>query len=274
MGWFDEAETGALFHAMAPNRIVDTRFGTVANPGLNTPVPNNNTGITPKVCGPNTGVDAAASAVVINATVKSGSTIGHLTLWPSGSAPNVSNLNFTAAHTIANLVIVKVGPSCTIKVANSPGSTLRAPISVILDVVGWFGQDNTADGGGHFHAMSPRRTVDTRFGTVDNPRNTALSPQENYDPFARDLGPISASATAVIFNMTATQPTKLGHLTLFPNLPVPLASNLNFVAGKTVPNLAIVQVHTDDKVRVSNSGGNPAAGFTHVILDAMGWFEP
>jgi hypothetical protein len=276
VGWFGEDETGALFHSMPPNRILDTRAGlsAPANPGFNTAV-TNSTPITPAVCGGLTGVDAAASAVVLNTTVKSGSTPGHLTLWPSGSAPVVSNLNYMASHTIANLVIVKVGPGCTIKVGNSPGATLRAPVNVVLDVVGWFGPEGAADGGAHFHAISPRRLVDTRFGTVDNPRNTALNGQEVYEPLARDVPTIPDTAVAVIINLTASKPAKTGFLTLFPDggLTPPLASNLNFVAGKTVPNLAIVQVHTDDTVAVANTFGVAAAGTTHVVMDAVGWFQ-
>jgi hypothetical protein len=46
----------------------------------------------------------------------------------------------------------------------------------------------------------------------------------------------------------------------------PLASNLNFVAGQTVPNLVIAKVGADGKVAVYNS-----AGSRHIIFDVVGW---
>jgi hypothetical protein len=49
----------------------------------------------------------------------------------------------------------------------------------------------------------------------------------------------------------------------------PAASNLNFVAGQTVPNLAIVGIGADGNVTAYN-----AAGQTHVIFDVVGYFGP
>jgi hypothetical protein len=42
-----------------------------------------------------------------------------------------------------------------------------------------------------------------------------------------------------VLNVTATEPSSPGYLTVFPDdaCDVPLASNLNFVPGETVPNL-------------------------------------
>ncbi len=46
-----------------------------------------------------------------------------------------------------------------------------------------------------------------------------------------------------------------------------MASNLNFFAGQTVPNLVIVKVGRDGKVALYNGGGS-----THLIADVGGWF--
>src|SRR5690606_22389862 len=51
---------------------------------------------------PATGV----STVVLNVTVDSPTAQGFLTVWPEGAAPEVSNLNFEAGQTVANLVVV------------------------------------------------------------------------------------------------------------------------------------------------------------------------
>jgi hypothetical protein len=60
-----------------------------------------------------TGVDGIPSsevtAVVVNVTVTGASTDGYLSLFPaSGTTPLVSNLNFRAGETVANLVTVPV----------------------------------------------------------------------------------------------------------------------------------------------------------------------
>ena len=73
---------------------------------------------------------------------------------------------------------------------------------------------------------------------------------------------------SVVLNVTVTEPTSPSWLTAWPaGQTRPLASNLNYVAGQTVPNLVVVDVGTDGKVNLYNS-----AGSTHVVADVAGWF--
>jgi hypothetical protein len=78
--------------------------------------------------------------------------------------------------------------------------------------------------------------------------------------------------------LTATQPTQASYLTAFPaDQSLPNASNVNFEAGQTVPNLAIVRTST-----ASLPSGLPQSqgwiaiynrfGTTHVIVDVFGYF--
>ena len=46
-----------------------------------------------------------------------------------------------------------------------------------------------------------------------------------------------------------------------------MASNLNFGAGQTVPNLVVVKVSADGWLDFSN-----AAGTVDVVADIQGWF--
>jgi hypothetical protein len=80
---------------------------------------------------------------------------------------------------------------------------------------------------------------------------------------------VPANATSVVLNVTVTEPIgPESFLTLFPNGTArPLASNLNFVAGETVPNLVVVRVQ-NGKVSIYNN-----VGATHVIADVQGWFS-
>jgi hypothetical protein len=77
--------------------------------------------------------------------------------------------------------------------------------------------------------------------------------------------------SSLVVNATVTSPTAPSYLTVYPSgVSRPVASNLNFSAGQTVPNLVIVKVGVSDgNVRVYN-----AAGQTHVIFDAVGYFAP
>ena len=87
-----------------------------------------------------------------------------------------------------------------------------------------------------------------------------------------------AGVSSVVLNVTATGPTSGGWLTLFPTgTAVPTASNLNFVAGQTVPNFVTVKLGQGGKVAVSNTGvgiDTPAggAGTVNVIIDIVGWY--
>jgi hypothetical protein len=77
-------------------------------------------------------------------------------------------------------------------------------------------------------------------------------------------------ALAVVANVTATGPAGAGHLSLWPTgTEQPTVSNVNFVAGQTVPNLAIVKVGDGGMVQL-------AAGVsgTDAIVDVLGWFAP
>lgn len=122
------------------------------------------------------------------------------------------------------------------------------------------------DAGGRYHPLAPARILDTR----DQGTAGRVGPQAVRDVQVTGRGGIpAAGASAVALNVTVTQPTATSFLALFPagTLP-PLASNLNFVAGQTIPNLVVVKVSADGKISMLN-----AAGATHVILDVAGWYS-
>jgi hypothetical protein len=78
----------------------------------------------------------------------------------------------------------------------------------------------------------------------------------------------ATGVAAVVLNVTVTGPTSGSFLTVFPEGALPLASNLNFDPGETVPNLVIVKVGADGNVRVYNKLGS-----VHVIFDVAGWYS-
>ena len=73
---------------------------------------------------------------------------------------------------------------------------------------------------------------------------------------------------SVALNVTATNPTIGSFLTVWPTGSArPVASNLNFVAGETIPNMVIVPVGANGQVSLFN-----ASGSVDVIVDVLGWF--
>jgi len=76
------------------------------------------------------------------------------------------------------------------------------------------------------------------------------------------------SSTRSRRSTSASPATASSFLTVFSTgSPRPVASNLNFGAGQTVPNLVVVKVSADGWLDFSN-----AAGTVDVVADIQGWF--
>ena len=180
---------------------------------------------------------------------------GYLTVYPFDVAnrPTASNLNFVAGQTVPNLVVVRTlsGYVNFDNYTNFGGTT-----HVLADVVGYFDADRSTEAG-RLITVQPTRLADTRL----NP-GTCL-PGGFYASMT-----FNSSLGAVVLNTTVTQPTTPGHLIVFPlPPPPPLASNLNFVPGQTVPNLVMAKVGEGGKIGFYNS-----AGCTHLVIDLFGLF--
>jgi len=82
---------------------------------------------------------------------------------------------------------------------------------------------------------------------------------------------IPAEADAIAVNVTVTQPTALGHVTIYPlGVPLPSTSTINYSAGQTRANNAIVQV--GDNGSIAATCGQ-LSGTTHFIIDVIGYFR-
>ncbi len=74
--------------------------------------------------------------------------------------------------------------------------------------------------------------------------------------------------TAVVLNITVTDTTTASFLTLWPDgTAQPLASDLNWVAGDTLPNLIVVKLGANGSIDFYNGFGT-----TDVIVDVVGWY--
>src|ERR1700737_4725966 len=100
------------------------------------------------------------------------------------------------------------------------------------------------------------------------PRRPRPGPNQSMAVAIAGNGPVpNAGVLAVVLNVTVTGPTASSYLTAWPDGDQrPLASDLNFAAGQTVPNLVVVKVGSNGNIDVYN-----AAGSADVVIDVMGW---
>jgi hypothetical protein len=244
---------GADYTAMNPTRMLDTR--KAIGVATTTPVPANSD-VTLTVGGvdgiPTTGL----AAVVMNVTVTKPTAGGYLTVYPHGAfTPNSSNLNFSAGQTVPNLVTTMVTDG---KVNFHNGSA--GTVHIVADVEGYY-----ADSGNGFKSVTPVRVLDTR-----KPIGVPVkAPVPANGRLALDLSAqVPSGTTAVTMNVTVTNPKAGGFLTVYPDgSPAPLASNLNFNAGQTVPNLVTVPVN-NGKVDFQNTSG----GTVDLVADLAGYY--
>ena len=257
-----------LYVALNPGRLLDTRVGagytTIDGTEQGTgPVAPSSTFWLPTAG--RAGIPSAVRAVALNVTPVNPSSPGYFTLW-SGivATPNSSNLNLNPGHTIPNLVISPVANDGSVGIFN--GSS--AAQDVVVDVQGYFPVSSG------YVPMTPQRYLDTRSGyaTVDR-RYQAIGALANGGRL--DLGiagrtSIPAAAVgAVVFNLTAVQPTGTGFVTAWPSgAAQPDASNLNLNTGLTIPNLVISGMSSG---QVSLYNGSATAA-TDLVADVQGWF--
>jgi hypothetical protein len=122
--------------------------------------------------------------------------------------------------------------------------------------------------GSTFTPIAPVRVLDTRV-PIGVPTATRLGPGQHLSVQIAGANNVPASGvTAAILNITATNGTASSFLTAYPDgTATPLASNVNFVAGQTIPNLVTVPVGANGKVDIFNLTGS-----VDVIADLSGYY--
>jgi hypothetical protein len=286
-----DAANGSTYHAVQPYRLADTR----TNSGFTNSAGQTLTagrvltiGVAPSGIAPNN-VPHGATAVVVNITAIDPTSPGYLTAYAAGqTVPSASTVNFVAGQTVANEAAITLGNTGDphygqISIYNFTGST-----DVAVDVEGYYSPDTS----GSFYvpavnfnkatlstAVSPTRVLDTRAGSGQQGAGETLGPDQSLSFYPGTttfvpgvLSPIvPSSATAVVLNVTATDATDTSYLTVWSaGGAQPLASNLNFLAGQTVPNRVIVPINPVTKqVSIFNSSGN-----TDVVVDLDGYYTP
>lgn len=244
-GWFP---LGSYDPLDSPQRVLDTRQGGAhrLRPGVEVQL------LTADNATDGGDDDVAA---VANVTAAGAQSAGYLAVYPCGAIPPVaSNLNFTPGVAVANLTVSRLGTGMGVCALAS------AATDVVVDMQG------TLSSASNYTPVAPVRMVDTRspigmssVGRLRAGRTIPLS-------FPVMSG-IPSVVDSVVVNVTATDSTGSGYLTVFPcGATEPLASNVNIAPGGTRPNLVVTPVGPDGTICLT---GNVDA---NVIVDLQGWF--
>jgi hypothetical protein len=224
----------------SPKRLVDTRSG------LGAPAQPIGRGATLTVTVRGTDVPADARAVALNITAVDPQEAGFMVVGTCDRLlPVTSNVNFGPGQTTANLAITPIGTDGTVCIY----STSRA--DVVVDLVSVYASD--AD----IVIPPAQRLLDTRLagdrvvGDLEVPLGSAGG---------------SAAVRSVLVNVTVTDPAAAGWVRIRAcDEPSTGTSNINFVPGQTVANLAAVRVSADEG-RLCAFSNVP----THLVIDLLG----
>ncbi|MEV8624170.1 N-acetylmuramoyl-L-alanine amidase [Streptomyces sp. NBC_01268] len=242
------------YKPLTPTRLMDTRSGLGVPKAKVGPAGE----VTLQVAGQGGVPATGAGAVVLNVTATGPTATSFVSVYPNGTArTSASNLNFTAGKTIPNLVVVPVVDG-KVKFYNHAGS-----VDLIADVTGYYAKDTS--GSTHVN-LGPLRLMDTRAGT--GVAKAKVGADSTVDLQVAGVSGVPADkVTAVVLNVTATNPTAGSFVSVFPHGTARTsASNLNFTAGQTIPNLVVVPV-VDGKVSFYNKSGS-----VDLLADITGYF--
>jgi len=171
-------------------------------------------------------------------------------------------LNFVPGQVLTKMTITPIGSDGTVSFYNS---SARA-VQLVGDVLGYLASAPTAEPG-VFKALAPVRLLDTRTG--NGAPKAAVRARGTVTLQVVGRGGVPAGVTAVVINETVTSPGAAGYLTSYASGAArPNSSSLNFTRGQTVPNLVVVPVGADGRIRLYNGSGANLS----LIVDVAGVF--
>jgi hypothetical protein len=214
-----------------PERIMDTRaldpIGALDGSG---------DALSLQVAGRKGVPDSGFVAVALNVTVVSTEAAdvgGYVTVYPCGTRPESSNLNFVTGQIVPNSVISPLsddGKVCFYVFGKA---------KILADITGYFVTGFTP-------LSKPERLLDTRgaqkIGTLDG---TGAAYRLRV---AGQKGLPATGLQTIAFNLTVVNgvaPDTGGYVTAYPCGAIPDSSNLNFKSGETLPNAVIAPVSSE-----------------------------
>jgi hypothetical protein len=204
VGWY---LANADFTPVSPTRIIDSRKSSFEGP-LNGSETRNY-----KVLGvgqvPNVGV----TSVVLNVTAISSSSVGYLTVWPTGQArPTSESLVQYWVSPVSNTVTSLVGANGMVSIY----SNVRG-VDFTIDVVGWFSSNSV------FTTLPNRRILDAKVSpsTFDGQNRIIGKVKKGATTSVVVAGRAGVPATgvgSVVLNVTVANPTAPVAISVWPVL--------------------------------------------------------
>jgi Glucose / Sorbosone dehydrogenase/PKD domain len=239
------------FTSVIPYRLFDTRDASQNPFGTDTPLEPGQTltvDLSTQTGPPN------RTAALLNVTTDQPAAAGYVRAFPCGQEPNTSTVNFDPGQTAANLAMVKIPASGQVCF------TSLVPTHLVVDVAGWF-SPATQNAGDGYVTVDPVRVLDTR-------QSTPLAAGDELRFSLAGQSGFPSNASAVLLNLTATEPDGPGYVKVYPCGEENTVSNVNYVAGQTVANLAAVKVAPGGDVCFRSFAT------TQLVVDLAGWYVP
>lgn len=143
-------------------------------------------------------------------------------------------------------------------ITNASGSAESLPLPVLVSA------STPLD----FYTVEPCRVIDTRFGS---PLGTGAA---KIVSLAGNCG-IPANARAVAANVTIPGPATPGNVSIYPgNYPSVGTNTINFSAGNTIANNAMLPLSTDGTGTVAALANLPAGATVNLVIDVAGYYLP
>jgi hypothetical protein len=251
------------FTPLTPCRIVDTRNpnGTFGGPAISG---NSFRSFPLSQSGNPCSIPSSAIAYSLNVTVVPQTTLGYLTVWPTGEGqPLVSTMNSTDGRIKANAAVVPAGYEGAVSVF------VTHTTDVILDIDGYFTTPSQQTL--QFYPLPPCRVADTRNqnGDLGGPYLQAGVPRNFPVLEATSCFPSGVTPAAYSFNFTAVPHGPLNYLTVWPaGQSQPNVSTLNAPTGTVTANAAIVPAGSGGEISTF------AYNDTDLLIDVNGYFAP
>lgn len=226
---------------LTPIRTVDTRSGSPLAPGVPVSVAAQSW----------PGIPAQAQAAIVNLTVVTRSASGFLKAWAQGSSePLTSVANFSAGENKASTMILPLGISIF---GSNLGITLESSVTtdLLIDVVGWI---VTPTAGASFQTVAPQRALDF----VCNAGNTCTRSLAGANG-------IPTNATGVAINVTVTQATQSGWVSVGGSVSGTSTSTVNFTPGDPIANLTFQRLNSSGDLQFY------AHRTVRILVDVLGY---
>ncbi len=201
-----------------------------------------------------------APAIVVNVTAINPAAPGFVTVYPCGSVPNTSSINFSLSGGVtANEIVATLSQDGTLCIFSSVAVDLALDVSALVIA-------NSA-----LTPLPPARVLDTRptgstvDGLFEGDGRVSAGGVLALDVLGRGDVPNSGVGSVVI-NVAAVNPAADGFVTAYPCGDVPNASSLNFAAGTVVSNEIVAPVSNGQVCFFSSAA-------TDLIVDVAGHVE-